>query len=256
MSATNNNLHIWEQVEETALGATKQAKLEGRTVTSINGVAMFKEATKIWGPVGIGWGYEILDEVFQHGGPIFDDANMKVADNMVHTIKLELWYKDGEDTGKVVQFGHTPFIYKTKYGPKTDFEAPKKSLTDAIKKCLSMLGFSADIFMGMFDDQEYTDALAIKEKIKKADDTAVETQVQRDELRAWMEKELAAYPLIPNKASLKHVCQGHLNSAQLKCQAVGVPFEAVQKSFIAARDKQAEAIDKKKETETKKGDKK
>ncbi len=150
-----NNMHIWEQVEETAPGDTKTAKLEGREVTSINGISVVKKATKIWGPMGIGWGYDILEDVFQHGGPIFDDEGQKIADNMLHTIKLELWYKDGDEIGKVVQFGHTPFIYKTKYGPKTDFEAPKKSLTDAMKKCLSLLGFNADIYMGMFDDLNY-----------------------------------------------------------------------------------------------------
>jgi hypothetical protein len=242
---SDNNLSIWEKVEETSLKATKTVALEGRTVTSLNGTAMFKEATKLWGPVGIGWGYEILEEVFQHGGPIVDDDKQKIADNMIHTIKLELWYKQGNEIGKVVHFGHTPFIYKTKWGPKTDFEAPKKSLTDAIKKCLSMLGFSADVYMGMFDDQEYVDSIAIKEKIQDAEDSSSETLTQRDEFRTWMEKELGAYPLIPNKASLKLVCQGHLNSAKLKCQAVEIPFEAVEKSFISARDKQAAVIDKK-----------
>ncbi|WP_434771820.1 hypothetical protein [Pseudomonas entomophila] len=37
----------------------------------------------------------------------------------------------------------------------TDGEAPKKSLTDAIKKALSMLSFSADVFLGLFDDNAY-----------------------------------------------------------------------------------------------------
>jgi len=252
---SETNLHIWDQVEETAIGATKVSKFEGREQTSINGTAMFKVATSIWGPVGIGWGYTIIEDQFQHGGPIVDDQGQKIADNMLHTIKLELWYMDGDKKGSVIHFGHTPFIYKTKYGPKTDFEAPKKSLTDAIKKCLSMLGFSADIYMGMFDDIEYVNAQKMKDQIKKAEDSTEELIALRDEFRDWVSKEIESYPLIPIKASLKLVCNGHLKSASLKCQALNIPFESVKKMFTDAMDKQVLIIDKKQKKGVKKNDK-
>jgi hypothetical protein len=44
-----------------------------------------------------------------------------------------------------------------------DDEAPKKSLTDAVGKCLSLLGFAADVHMGLWDGDKYT-AEAAKQK--------------------------------------------------------------------------------------------
>ena len=34
-------------------------------------------------------------------------------------------------------------------------DAPKKSATDGMVKCLSMLGFAGDIFSGQWDDSKY-----------------------------------------------------------------------------------------------------
>ncbi|QYM99300.1 hypothetical protein K1T36_19695 [Pseudomonas protegens] len=61
------------------------------------------------------------------------------------------------------------YLYKSKYGATTDGEAPEKSLTDAIKKSLSMLGFSADVFLRMFDDTEYPAPLKDEERIEQAE---------------------------------------------------------------------------------------
>ena len=36
-----------------------------------------------------------------------------------------------------------------------DEEAPKKSITDAMTKCLSLLGFAAEIHLGLYDDNKY-----------------------------------------------------------------------------------------------------
>ena len=43
--------------------------------------------------------------------------------------------------GEVTHFGQTTFVGANKHGLFTDEEAPKKSLTDATNKALSMLGF-------------------------------------------------------------------------------------------------------------------
>src|SRR5690606_33640239 len=63
------------------------------------------------------------------------------------------------ERGEVVQFGQTTFVGRNKNGFFTDEEAPKKSLTDAMSKCLSLLGFSADIHLGRFDDNKYVNDL-------------------------------------------------------------------------------------------------
>lgn len=46
-----------------------------------------------------------------------------------------------------------------------DGEAPKKSFTGAIKKSLSMFGFSADVLLGLLDDEAYVTQLKEKEVI-------------------------------------------------------------------------------------------
>ncbi|MFK8333452.1 hypothetical protein M2D63_026040, partial [Pseudomonas sp. BJa5] len=47
----------------------------------------------------------------------------------------------------------------------TDGEAPKKSLTDAINNSLSMLGFRADVFLGIFDDRDYVQQRELLSKL-------------------------------------------------------------------------------------------
>jgi hypothetical protein len=48
--------------------------------------------------------------------------------------------------------------WKDKNG-RVDSDASKKATTDAITKLLSQLGFSADVFLGKYDDQKYVEAL-------------------------------------------------------------------------------------------------
>jgi hypothetical protein len=107
--------------------------------------------------------------------------------SMIHTIKLKLWYLDADGGIRTVShYGHTDFVYKDSYGIKTDSEAPKKSLTDALKKCLSMLGFSADVFMGKFDDHLYLEEATNKAALEKADNKAEEKSRQMAEYQEWL----------------------------------------------------------------------
>jgi hypothetical protein len=48
--------------------------------------------------------------------------------------------------------------------PFTDEDAPKKSVTDALVKALSMIGFAGDIFMGRYDDSKYVNDLRAEAK--------------------------------------------------------------------------------------------
>lgn len=231
---SDKNLSIWKQVDETAPGYTKASELNGRIVTSINGTYMVKRATEIFGPIGKGWGYEITEERFDQGGPIIHNGNV-LGNSIMHTIKLTLWYLDDEgERREVSHFGHTPYVLGTHYGAMTDFDAPKKSLTDAIKKCLSMLGFSADVYLGLFDDQTYVEAARVKESVKKADDADAELIKQRQEFGEWAEGELKAYGQIPNKAALRTVHQGHLKKIARQCQVLGIDQEKAKKPFVDA----------------------
>ena len=190
-----NNLNIWNRVAETPPSVTKVSTMGGRQETSINGTYMVKKATEIFGMIGIGWGYEVLEERFDEGHAIAFDADGNVTNNsLTHTIKLQLWFKDpdSEEKGTIISYGHTPYMRMTKNGIMTDGEAPKKSLTDAVKKALSQLGFCADIFMGLYDDRDYIENLANQEAIEKADDKDAERERQQKEFQEWFGKNTEA----------------------------------------------------------------
>jgi hypothetical protein len=181
---SDKNMQIWNRVEKTDTRYTKDAKVGGQQITSLNGTAMIMKATEIFGPVGIGFGWTVLEERFDKGAEIFvgeGDKRATLGFELNHTVKIRFWIKQDGERGEFEQYGCTPYLYKSKYGTTTDGEAPKKSLTDAIKKSLSMLGFSADVFLGMFDDKDYVNALADEQAIEHAEDQAAEEERQKQE---------------------------------------------------------------------------
>lgn len=232
-----SNMSIWKEVEETAPSATRFANLGGRGVTSINAIYMVQRATEVFGPAGEGWGWEVVEERFDKGAPIFvvqeDKTKLNVCDEVMHTIRLKLWYMKSGSRCEITHYGHTPYIQSSKYGPYTDYDAPKKSLTDAIKKCLSMLGFSADVYSGMFDDGDYVEAAKMKESIEKADEHDEEITKQRQEFMEWCEREVQQYAKIPNAAAIKLVYTGHVKKLQRQCGALGFNTEKFIERFNA-----------------------
>lgn len=183
-----NNMDLWNNVSKTDPKYTKFNKnLNGRPQTSIVPMYIFKLATEEFGPVGKGWGYEITEERFDEGAPVFIEKD-KIGNEIMHTCLVKVWYMLDGDRCEIAQYGHTPYIMSTKYGLKTDFDAPKKSLTDGIKKALSLVGFAADIFMGEFDDQEYVANRQQESDIERAENKDAEITRQHEEYIAEMSK--------------------------------------------------------------------
>ena len=87
-----------------------------------------------------------------------------------------------EKKGEVFDFGHTPYKYWSQRNSKwiCDPEVSKKSLTDAIKRCLSKLGICADVFLGEMDDAQYRQE-AGQELAKEREIKAIEQQEKRIE---------------------------------------------------------------------------
>lgn len=159
---------IWEQVQQTDPTFTKSFKgTGGFSGTAFNSQYMWRKATELFGPCGTGWGYEILDEKYVEGSHIIHKDAHSAERTIIHVLRVGLWYMDGEDKRWVEHYGQTTFVGKNKYGPFTDEEAPKKSLTDALMKCMSMLGFGADVYLGLYDDNKYVEGLKSTEKASK-----------------------------------------------------------------------------------------
>jgi hypothetical protein len=146
-----DNLNLWRQVEKTDPQYTKSFQRGGFRGTAINATYLAKRATEVFGPMGIGWGLEVLDEQVLSGA-LLDEAGTR---EQVHKVRVKLWYRWGGERGEVQQYGQTLLVGRNRLGVYTDEEAAKKSLTDAMSKCLSLLGFSADVYLGRYDDNKY-----------------------------------------------------------------------------------------------------
>jgi len=130
-----DRMRIWNAVEKTDPAHTKAVEF-GRKFTAIDAHYQIREATRMFGPIGEGWGYTA-------DRPIFEDGLVIVP--------VTLWHGNRENTFGPI-YGSTTI--RDRKG-NVDKDAPKKATTDAVTKGLSQLGFNADVFLGKFDDNKY-----------------------------------------------------------------------------------------------------
>lgn len=211
---SKENLNIWNEVQATDPKYTKAYSNDGGG-TSINAVYMVKKATEVFGPLGKGWGYTVLEERYDQGGPL-EVLESGTVYAQTHTLKLELWYIVDGNRCTITHFGHTPYVSKNRYGVATDTEAPKKSLTDAIKKCLSMLGFSSDIFMGEFDDQDYLAKRSQEAEIERAENKVDAQAKQELEYKENLAKSLELIKTAVSLNELEGIYKSTVRKAKIR----------------------------------------
>lgn len=233
MIDVSKNMVFWDAAKKTDPSATKSVAGGGRKTTSINGYWMIQKATELWGPVGVNWHYEVLEERFDEGSPITDSEGEVLCNSVMHTLRIGL-YPPGA-AHPVIQYGHTPYIMKTKSGPLTDMEAPKKSLMDAVKKALSMLGFSADVFQGEFDDAEYIKERQGEEAIKKAEDKEAETERQKAEYKKEMDGLMQTMKRAVSMADLEGVFRTAYRKMKRRGDDAGIKRFTLEKDKIKSQ---------------------
>lgn len=144
-----DKMNVWNALKTTDPKYTKKVEF-GRKFTSINSQWQLQRMTEQFGPIGQGWGYNVDHAVER----ITDDYVLAVAD-------VAIWWR-AED--KVAQYGPvrgmSPIVEKGKDKLHFDDDAGKKAMTDALTKGLSHLGLSADVFLGLFDDNKYVQKVA------------------------------------------------------------------------------------------------
>jgi len=191
-----DNLKLWDSFGKTDPKYTKAANVDGNKLTSLDGVYMVSLVTESLGPIGEGWGYKVIEDRMDNTKPIMilEDGKkimLRDGENIVwevdHTILIEMWQGAKENTFS--QYGHTKFRYMKTDGSKMiiDHEYAKKSLTDAMKKCLSLIGVCADVFMGEFDDRSYQSAAQLENDLKKADNRDKEFLAKTEEFDSYIE---------------------------------------------------------------------
>lgn len=263
------NLDIWKRVMRTDPRYTKPIEGAGYVGTSINSEYMFMRATEIFGPIGTGWGFDIVEEkmiagapmseaVFE-GGKIIGNRILRDADGSIlfeqnHSLLIEFWYVLNGTKGRVTAYGATPYMYKTKRGFMADGEVMKKSLTDAIKKSLSMLGFSADVFLGWHDLPEYREENATEFAIRNASDKAEDVTRLREELDEKLAKvaDTITSAVTVNEASKVHASiarevETHRKAAEAKGDADHAKYLAGRlRRLTALKDERIAALSEEK----------
>lgn len=182
---SNDNLTIWEKCQHIDHQHLKAAKVNGNQCTTVNGLEMVRIFTKAMGPIGKNWRYEIAEERMDEIKPMkgIDPVIMELS----HTVKLRFWVKHDDEWSSFEQYGHTKAKYLSNKGYIVfDEEYAKKSTTDALKKCLSLLGVAADVYTGKIDDHQYMSEVADKQAIEKADESTTERQKAVDDIAEIM----------------------------------------------------------------------
>lgn len=178
-----SNKSLWESFGKTDPSFIKTREMDGRIISSITGMYMEMKATEAFGPKGKGWGVDLVSERLDDGEPLFYTDPSNGQRNLIttpagpllsknHTCIVNVWYVIDGMRYDVQGYGATNYLYNTKYGPKSDGEAPKKSFTDAMKKALSGIGICNDIYLGYFDSKDYVDQVAAEVSVVKSEATA------------------------------------------------------------------------------------
>jgi hypothetical protein len=137
--------------------------------------------------------------------------------------------RNGE-RGEEISFGCTQYIYGSKHGPICDGEATKKSLTDATKKALSSLGFSADIFMGLYDNPEYRQKNKEEFALKNASDNAEDAARLRQELDDKLTR--VANTLATGVSANEVTKYSHLSPVKWRCTVKMLRLKATASMLI------------------------
>lgn len=190
-----DNMKLWQSVCVTDPRAVKPITGKQYKGNSPKPYWVIQRATEVFGPCGLGWGVQILSERFERFG-----------DEALHIAHVKVWYlKDGKRC-EIEQMGQTRAAYISAAGKHiVDEDAPKKSATDGMVKCLSMLGFAGDIFSGQWDDSKYVQWAAEETKRREmptitekeaADIAAMIQEIGADKVAflAWVEQ-MAGYPV-------------------------------------------------------------
>lgn len=143
------NLSIWQRFADIDPKYTKPITGRDYGGTSPNPQYVIMCLTELFGPVGKGFGWNVLAENFTEMG-----------ETHLHWCRIRFWWKDEDGIHECEQYGQTKAAYTTSKGThRVDEDAPKKSLTDAVVKAASHLGIAANIFLGRWDDQKYVSDL-------------------------------------------------------------------------------------------------
>lgn len=204
----SKKMDLWNRAFKTDPSRVKKITGKDYGGSSPSPYYIVQRLTEEFGVCGEGWGVQIVSERMERLGP----------DDVLHIAHVRLWFqREGNLRGEIEQLGQTKACYRTKGESgylKVDEDAPKKSVTDALVKCASYLGFAGDIFSGRWDDSKYVHELQ-KEFSEARDQESKEGQQRMPEgaVLDWIAS-------VESQATKKDVAET-LSKAKTACESAG-----------------------------------
>ena len=196
-----DNLALWHKVQTSKEDNLKGVNL-GRKFKSINAHSQVMAATEQFGPMGLGWGYE---PTYQE---IFGMLRCQLKMWAIIDGQRSEFYAEG---GCAIEPAGGTDARSIRKAAMANSDIFKKATTDALTKGLSVLGFNADVFLGLWDDNKYV------QEQKRQD------QEERDsQLSNIPEREIVPAEVPVSKIS-EHEVQGIIKLAK----KAGTPLEKV-----------------------------
>jgi hypothetical protein len=197
-----DNLSLWNKVQTSKSETLKGVNL-GRKFKSINAHSQVMAATEQFGPMGLGWGYEPTYE------EIFGMLRCQLKMWAIIDGQRSEFYSEGGCAIEPVAGTDARSIRKAGMANSDIF---KNATTDALTKGLSVLGFNADVFLGLWDDNKY-----VQEQKRQE-------QEERDaQLSNIPEREVVPVVEVPVSTISEHEVQGIIKLAK----QAGTPIEKV-----------------------------
>lgn len=195
-----DNMKIWNQVKKTDPEFTKKVSQRGG-YTAVSPQYQLEKATEVFGPYGKGFGFQSCD---------MDYSQLEALGLVI--VNAVFFYMD---SGERCTFPVNN-AWPVKQGSRVDPDFAKKAETNTMSKALSKLGFSADVFMGQFDDVEYVNMVASEKAIEKAEDKIAEEEKQAAEYREQCAKEIHMISTASNLNELEKLYKDYVRRAGVR----------------------------------------
>ena len=140
------NMSVWNaaaQPPKEVLRKIPKGRLAGKS--DISPQWRYKTATELFGPCGVGWKYTI------------DRLWLESCDpEIVAFAQISLWIKQQEEWSEPIPgVGGSKLVVQETRGLHVNDEAYKMATTDALSVAFKVLGFGADIYLGLWDGSKY-----------------------------------------------------------------------------------------------------
>lgn len=210
----------------------------GFSGTALNASYVTAALTAAFGPVGLGWGYEVLAFDDYHPPPrqALGEEGGK-AHPSVSFVHIRFWYfpagcwPASDDAGRDVLVPSGPRaefhqVGGTPYTGRGDDDIRKKGLTDAISKAASHIGIGIDIHLGLWDDNKWVDQRTAETR---------ETQAANDKAAA-VEQRAEVQAKADSLADRIKACTEVMGFAALKAEAVRLKPELARNGMKLEED--------------------